>query len=70
MNDFWRQWVAFGIAGLINSLSSLNVALDKIDLADVTDGQWVKIATGGLIAALVGWRTLLAKTPEPPKPEK
>lgn len=64
MSNFWRQFIAFGIAGLITTLTSVNAVLDKIDLAEVTDGQWVKIFGGGLIAALVGWKTLLAKPPE------
>jgi hypothetical protein len=64
MNSFWKQFLAFGIAGIITTLSSLNAVLDKIDVGDVSDGQWVKIVTGGVIAALAGWRTLLATPPQ------
>lgn len=62
--EYIREGLAATLAGAIVGGTSIISVLQETPIVEVSDGQWVTIATGSLVAMFQGWKQLLSRPPK------
>jgi len=65
MKDWHKEVIAGALGGFLTGGNAFLAVMQEVEqFSQITDGQWAQIVMGGIVAAVVAWRTLLIKSPK------